>query len=398
MTYEGICMTYDFDAVIDRHGTGSLKYDCAERRGKSADLLPMWVADMDFRIPQEAVDALVARCEHGIFGYTEPDDAYFAAACSWIERHQGWRPDPETCTLTPGVVFALAAAVRAYSEPGDAVLIQPPVYYPFKEVIEDNGRVVARAPLTYANGSYGFDATEFERVVSEERPALFLLCNPHNPVGRVWAEDELRAMGDICLAHGVTVVSDEIHADFARPGFAHASFASLGEPYVSHAVICTSPGKTFNLAGLQDSNIFVPDAGLSERFRHAVAAAGYSQLGTMGIVAGQACYEHGEDWFAQMKAYVEDNIRLTGAYLREHAPALHLVEPQSTYLLWVDCRALGLSEDELHRLVEDEAKLWVDFGDIFGPEGEDFIRLNVACPRSVVERALVQLAGAVARL
>lgn len=210
MTYEGICMTYDFDAVIDRHGTGSLKYDCAERRGKSADLLPMWVADMDFRIPQEAVDALVARCEHGIFGYTEPDDSYFAAACSWIERHQGWRPDPETCTLTPGVVFALAAAVRAYSEPGDAVLIQPPVYYPFREVIEDNGRVVARAPLTYANGSYGFDATEFEHVVSEERPALFLLCNPHNPVGRVWAEDELRAMGDICLAHGVTVVSDKI--------------------------------------------------------------------------------------------------------------------------------------------------------------------------------------------
>lgn len=389
---------YDFDEVIDRHGTGSLKYDCAERRGKSPDLLPMWVADMDFRIPDEAIEALVERSRHGIFGYTEPDDAYFEAACSWIRRHQGWRPDPATCVLTPGVVFALAAAVRAFSEPGEAVLIQPPVYYPFKEVIEDNGRVVARAPLAYEDGAYGFDAEAFERVIAESGARLFLLCNPHNPVGRVWTESELRTLGDICLRHGVTVVSDEIHADFAWGGHAHTSFASLGAEYAARAVICTSPGKTFNLAGLQDSNIFVPDEGLRERFRRAVAAAGYSQLGTMGIVAGKACYEHGEAWFAQMKAYVEENISFAEAYLAEHAPALRLVKPESTYLLWVDCRALGLTNEGLHHLVEDEARLWVDFGDIFGPEGEGFVRLNVACPRSVVEQALSQLAEAVGRL
>lgn len=396
MTYEGICMTYDFDAVIDRHGTGSLKYDCAERRGKSADLLPMWVADMDFRIPQEAVDALVARCEHGIFGYTEPDDAYFAAACSWIERHQGWRPDPETCTLTPGVVFALAAAVRAYSEPGDAVLIQPPVYYPFKEVVEDNGRVVARAPLANEDGRYTFDAAAFERVVEESGARLFLLCNPHNPVGRVWSAEELRALGDVCLRHDVVVVSDEIHADFARPGRTHTSYAALGDTYLDHAVICTSPGKTFNMAGLQDSNILVLNPELAARLRRAVDGAGYSQMNTMGIVAGEACYAHGESWFAQMKDYVEGNIRFTGDYLREHAPELRLVEPESTYLLWVDCRSLGLTEEGLRQLVEEEANLWVDFGNIFGPEGEGFIRLNVACPRSVVEQALSQLTGAVA--
>ena len=390
--------SYDFDELVDRHGTDSLKYDCAARRGKSPDLLPMWVADMDFRIPREAVDALVARSRHGVFGYTEPDDAYFEAACSWIGRHQGWRPDPATCTLTPGVVFALAQAVRAYTEPGDAVLIQPPVYYPFKEVIEDNGRVVARAPLALERGRYGFDAAEFERIARDSGAKLFLLCNPHNPVGRVWTREELRQLGDVCLRHGIVVVSDEIHADFAWPGHEHVSFASLGEEYAARAVICTSPGKTFNLAGLQDSNIFVPDAGLRRRFRRSVASAGYSQLGTMGIVAGQACYEHGEAWFGQMKAYVWGNIRFAADYLREHAPSLALVEPESTYLLWVDCRALGLASRELRRLVEDEAKLWVDFGDIFGPEGEGFIRLNVACPRATVERALSQLADAVRRL
>lgn len=390
--------TYDFDEVVDRHGTDSLKWDCAERRGKDPDLLPMWVADMDFRIPQEAIDALVARARHGIFGYTEPGPAYYQAACDWIEWHQGWRPDPDTCVLTPGVVFALAASVRAFTKPGDTVLIQPPVYYPFKGVIEDNGRTVARAPLAYEDGAYVFDAGAFERVVEEEAPKLFLLCNPHNPVGRVWGADELRTMGDICLAHGVKVVSDEIHADFARPGYAHTSFASLGAEYAERAVICTSPGKTFNLAGLQDSNIFIPSAGLRSRFRRAVDGAGYSQLGTMGIVAGQACYEHGEDWFRQMKAYVEANIQFTGSYLAEHAPALKLVEPQSTYLLWVDCRELGLDHVGLRKLVEGDAKLWVDFGHIFGPEGEGFIRLNVACPRSILEQALSQLAGAVVRM
>lgn len=387
---------YDFDEVIDRHGTGSLKYDCAERRGKSADLLPMWVADMDFRVPAEAIEALEERSRHGIFGYTEPDDAYFIATCDWIERHQGWRPDPAACVLTPGVVFALAAAVRAFTEPGEAVVIQPPVYYPFKEVIEDNGRVVARAPLSYEGGRYAFDVAAFERVVEESGATLFLLCNPHNPVGRVWSEGELRALGDVCLAHGVTVVSDEIHADFAWPGHVHTSFASLGDEYARRAGICTSPGKTFNLAGLQDSNIFVPNASLRRRLMHAVASAGYSQMNTMGLVAGRACYEHGESWYAQMKAYVWENIRFCDAYLREHAPALRVVMPESTYLVWVDCRSLGLDNAQLHELVEDRARLWVDFGDIFGPEGEGFIRLNVACPRSVLERALSQLSSAAA--
>ena len=388
---------YDFDRVIDRHGTGSLKFDCAVRRGKSPDLLPLWVADMDFPIPREAVAALVERSRHGIFGYTEPSDAYFDAACSWIERHQGWRPDPATCVLTPGVVFALAAAVRAYTAPGDAVLIQPPVYYPFKEVIEDNDRVVARAPLTYANGAYTLDLPAFELALDESGARLFLLCNPHNPVGRVWTPAELGGMVEACRARGVQVVSDEIHADFARPGHAHTSVMSLPGDVAREMVVCTSPGKTFNLAGLQDSNIFIPSKRRRAAFLRAVAAAGYSQMNTMGLVAGRACYEHGEAWFAQMKAYVEANIEFTGTHLAEHAPALHLVEPESTYLLWVDCRALGLSVAGLHELVEDRARLWVDFGDIFGPEGEGFIRLNVACPRSTLEAALAQLCDAVAQ-
>ena len=397
---------YDFDELIDRRGTGALKYDFAVQRGHRPDELPMWVADMDFRMPDEAVDALVARARQGIFGYTEPLEGYYEAARAWIERHQGWKPGAEFSPvrdprlggwiLTPGIVFALAAAVRAYTEPGEAVVIQPPVYYPFKEVVEDNGRVVARAPLAYEDGRYTFDAAAFERVVEESGARLFLLCNPHNPVGRVWSAEELRALGDVCLRHDVVVVSDEIHADFARPGRTHTSYAALGDTYLDHAVICTSPGKTFNMAGLQDSNILVLNPELAARLRRAVDGAGYSQMNTMGIVAGEACYAHGESWFAQMKDYVEGNIRFTGDYLREHAPELRLVEPESTYLLWVDCRSLGLTEEGLRQLVEDEANLWVDFGNIFGPEGEGFIRLNVACPRSVVEQAFSQLTGAVA--
>lgn len=400
--------TYDFDELIERRGTGSLKYDFARERGHRPDELPMWVADMDFRVPDEVISALEERSRHGVFGYTEPLAGYYEATRDWLERHQGWRPGDEfrpgraaghgAWILTPGIVFALAAAVRAYTRPGEAVLIQPPVYYPFKEVVEDNDRVVARAPLTYEHGRYTFDVDEFERVASESDARLFLLCNPHNPVGRVWTEAELRALGDVCLRLGIVVVSDEIHADFARPGFSHTSFASLGEKYLDQAVICTSPGKTFNIAGLQDSNILVRNPELAARLRRAVDGAGYSQMNVMGLVAGEACYRHGESWWRQMTAYVEGNIRFTGAYLRDHAPVLSLVEPESTYLLWVDCRALGLAEAELHRLVQDEANLWVDFGDIFGPEGEGFIRLNVACPRSVVEQALAQLAGAVRAL
>lgn len=382
---------YDFDTPVERHGTGSLKFDCAVSRHRSPDLLPLWVADMDFALPEEIANELAARVKHGIFGYTEPDEAYFNAVTNWISRRYGWRPKREWFTLTPGVVFALAMAVKAFTEPGDAVLIQQPVYYPFTEVIVDNGRVVANSPLVYEGGEYHIDFEAFEACISQNNVKLFLLCNPHNPVGRVWTPEELARMADICLKHQVIIVSDEIHMDFFRPGFTHTSLATLGEHVRSNCVICTSAGKAFNLAGLQTSNIIIPNEKLRQKFNKQKDAAGYSQLGTMGLLATKLCYEHGEEWLSQLKDYLEGNWQLLFDYTEQHAPNLHVIPAQSTYLAWIDCRAYGMYGQELKRFIEDEAGLWLDYGDMFGPDGDGFIRINLATQRALLEKALSQL-------
>lgn len=385
-------MEYDFDTVIDRRNTACLKYDGAQAMGKPADLLPLWVADMDFRMPQPAIDAIKARTDQGIFGYGMLPDGYFEAVQNWFAGRYGWTPQRSWLITTPGVVFALSLAVRTFTDPGDAVLIQPPVYYPFKSVIEEAGRRVASAPLVYNGTGYAIDFDAFEQVVRTEHPKAFLLCNPHNPVGRVWTADELARLGRICTDNGVLVVSDEIHADFARPGFTHTPFASVDPSFADNCVICTAPSKTFNLAGLQVSNIFIPNAERRHAYKAAYQALGLSSANTLGLVAAQACYEQGADWLAQLKGYLEGNHAELASYLAEHAPALHVVPSQSTYLEWVDCRALGLTEEQLEQAVEGTAKLWVDFGSMFGPEGEGFVRLNLACPRSTVREAARRLA------
>ena len=386
---------YDFDKAIDRRGTGSLKFDHAVARGKSPDLLSLWVADMDFAVPREVSAALVQRAEHGIFGYTDPDDAYFAAVQGWLQDHHGWHTQRSWFVVTPGVVFALAMAVKAYSEPGDAVLIQQPVYYPFTSVIEDNGRRVVNAPLVYDDGRYEIDWAAFEHAITRNNVKLFLLCNPHNPGGRVWTANELRRLGDICVAHGVVVVSDEIHQDFARPGHRHVVFADLDERFAQSSVTCTSAGKTFNLAGLQVSNIVIPHEGLRAQFKAAVDAAGYSQPNTMGLVATQAAYTYGAPWLVALKEYLEGNWQALKTRLEAEAPELRLVESGSTYLAWIDCRALGLDDEELRCLVEDEAGLWLDLGAIFGPEGSGFIRINIATQRAYLMEAVARLTAAV---
>lgn len=388
-------MEYDFDTVVDRHNTSCLKWDFAEARGHAPDEMPLWVADMDFRIPQPAIDALVARAQHGMFGYTAPKRPYYEAVAAWFERRHGWRPDPAWAVVTPGVVFALATAVRTYTQPGDAVLIQPPVYYPFRLVIEQNGRRVAAAPLTYEDGRYSIDFDAFERALAQSEAKLFILCNPHNPVGRAWTEPELRRVGEICAAHGTIVVSDEIHADFARPGHAHVPFAALGPEFADNAVVCTAPSKTFNLAGLQVSNIFIPNRRLRHDFRRTLARTGFDEVNALGLVAVQACYEHGEDWLDQLKAYLEGNLAVVRA-AAERMPGVRLVEPESTYLPWLDCRGLGLDAEGLRRLVEQDAKLWLDQGTMFGEEGAGFVRINIATPRSNVQEACNRLERAVA--
>ena len=390
--------TYDFDLPIDRHGTGSLKFDCAESRHRSPDLLSLWVADMDFALPSEITEALAERVRHGIFGYTEPDDAYFQATISWISSHYGWEPAKEWFSLTPGVVFALATAVNAFTQPGDAVLIQQPVYYPFSEVVRDNGRKLVDAPLVYENGTYHIDFNAFQTCVSEQNVKLFLLCNPHNPVGRAWSREELDRLVRICLVHQVIVVSDEIHMDFFRPGFTHTSVANLGRDALERSIICTSAGKTFNLAGLQVSNIIIADPQLRFAFNRAKAATGYSQLNPLGLLATQLCYTRGKPWLLELKNYLEGNWQLLEQHLAVHAPALHLVPAESTYLAWIDCRAYGLLGRDLKHFIEDEAGLWLDYGTMFGPCGDGFIRINLATQRAYVQQALSQLTDALARL
>lgn len=389
---------YNFDEVIDRHNTACLKYDFAIQRGRPADVLPLWVADMDFPIAREIQDALINRCQHAVFGYSESDDAYFAAVHDWYAKHFNWETKQEWLTKTPGIVFALAMAVKAFTKPGEAVLINQPVYYPFTEVIKDNKRELINSPLVLKDGNYSIDFVDLEAKIIKHDVKLMLLCSPHNPVGRVWSAEELQKIGDICLAHNVIIVSDEIHSDFVWGKNKHTVFASLGEKYAQNCMVCTAPSKTFNIAGLQVSNIFIPNEDLRNSFRHEVAAAGYSQVNTLGLVACEAAYRYGEDWLTQVKTYIEANIRFVDAYLKNNLPQIRLLAPQGTYLIWLDCSALGFTAEDREQWLWHKAKLWLDGGGIFGPEGQAFERINVACPRSTLLQALKQLKKAVSEL
>ena len=345
-------MKYNFDEAVERRGTGCLKYDFAKERGKKEDVLPLWVADMDFKTAPAVTERLQKVVEHGIYGYSDSKEDYFAAVSGWYHDHFDWDVKPEWLVKTPGVVFALAAAVRAYTEKGDTVLIQQPVYYPFRQVIESNDRKLVSSDLV------------------------------------------LRKIGEICFKYQVTVVSDEIHSDFVYPGHKHHVFASVSPEFEQISVICTAPSKTFNLAGLQVSNIFIADEKLRQKFVRAVDQAGYSQVNLMGLVGCQAAYEEGEEWLLQLKEYLYQNLSFVREYLKENLPQIKLIEPEGTYLIWLDFGELGLGRKELEALI-DQAGLWLDAGAIFGKTGIGFERINIACPRKTLEQAFLQLKKAV---
>ena len=378
----------NFDEIIVRKGTDCLKYDFAVRRGKPEDVLPLWVADMDFRTSSYIEDTVIERTKHGIFGYTEVGERYFKAVKGWQKRHHNWDIRPEWLIKTPGVVFALAMAVKAFSEPGDKVLIQQPVYYPFTEVIEDNGRVRVSNDLYLGDDNrYHIDFEDFEKKIAENDIKLFLLCNPHNPSGRVFTREELERLGDICLKYNVTVVSDEIHNDIIFKG-EHTVFASIKKEFEDISLICTSASKTFNLAGMLISNIFIPNRQLRRRFRQEVNAAGISQLVTLGLTATEAAYDHGDEWYEAMLSYVGKNIEFVKKYTKDNLPNVNVIDGEGTYLLWLDFRKTGIDTAELDRRVVYDAKLWLDSGAIFGASGEGFQRINVAAPRAVIKECL----------
>jgi cystathionine beta-lyase len=380
-------MKYDFDVMVDRKNTNSLKYDFARERGVPEDALPMWVADMDFPAPPQVLDDIHKAVSHGIFGYTEVKDDYYDAVLRWFSSRYDVEADKRSIVKSPGVVYALAQSVRAFTNAGDAVIFQTPVYYPFYSVTRDNGRKVVENPLIYADGKYTLDFEDFEAKIEKHAVKLFILCNPHNPIGRVWTRAELERLNAICAAHGVTVVSDEIHCDFVYPGHVHTSFARLSDD----AVIATAPSKTFNLAGLHASNIFIKNEALREKFADQLNQSGYSQSSALGLVACQSAYAHGGEWLEQLRAYLCESIRLTGAFLSERLPKVKLVKPEGTYLLWLDFSAYGLSPKELDRRIAYGAKLWLDGGTMFGTAGAGFQRVNIACPRATLSEALNRL-------
>lgn len=388
----------DFDKVVDRKNTSCLKYDFAVKRGMPADILPLWVADMDFKTSSYIQDAVAAQAEHGIYGYTESGDSYFEAVQSWFFTHYDWKVEEKWLVKTPGVVFALAMAVQAFTQENDAVMIQQPVYYPFSGVIKDNGRRIIDNTLVQDEaGSYHMDLADFEEKIIREKVKLFFLCNPHNPVGRAWTREELEKIGDICYKHHVLIVSDEIHADFVY-NRKHQVLVNLKKEYEEITITCTAPSKTFNIAGLQVSNIFIPDNQLRHRFKRQIAASGYSQLNAAGLVACEAAYRYGEEWYSGVKAYIRENISFTKKFLEERISKVKMLEPEGTYLVWLDFRALGLSNRELEDLIIHKAGLWLDSGAIFGAAGEGFQRINVACPRVTLQTALEKIETAVNNL
>ena len=382
---------YDFDRFIDRRNTDCIKWDFGMQRKGRDDLLPLWVADMDFRLPEEVIKDITDRVQHGVFGYTDPGDKYRNIVKKWYERRHGFTFDGEDITVTPGVVYAIAIAIRAFTEPGDAVIIQQPVYYPFSETIVLNKRKVVNNQLIYKDGHYEIDFEDFEKKIIDNNVKMFLLCSPHNPVGRVWTEAELTRLAEICDRHRVYVFADEIHSDFVYPGFKHTSFMSLAPELRKRLVLGTSPSKTFNLAGLQVANIIIPDKEMHRSFDRENEAAGYSQPNVLGMVACMSVYTKGEQWLDELLEYLKGNLDYVRKFAAENLPGVKLIEPEGTYLIWLDFSKVVDNHKELEDIIVNKAKLWLDPGIIFGRETNLFERINIACPRSVLEQALEQL-------
>ena len=385
----------NFDEVIERRNTDSLKFDFAKQRGMPEDVLPLWVADMDFKTSSIVLDKIKERVEHGIFGYTETGDNYFDALYSWLDKNHNFKIEKRWVVKTPGVVFAIASAIKAFTNEGDAVLIEQPVYYPFSGVIRDNKRRVVSNDLVLTDNKYHIDFDDFEKKIVENKIKLFVLCNPHNPVGRVWTKDELIKLIDICIKHDVIIFSDEIHADFTYEGYTHIPLINADERIKDYCIIATAPTKTFNLAGLQISNIIIPGEEIRRKFIKDVDAVGYSEANTIGIVACEAAYRYVQEWYEELKKYLKGNLDFVRDYLERELPQIKLIEPEGTYLIWLDFRGLSLCERELEELIVKKAGLWLDNGAIFGRTGAGFQRINIATNRSILKEALDRIKAAI---
>ncbi|MDR1004567.1 MAG: pyridoxal phosphate-dependent aminotransferase [Prevotellaceae bacterium] len=377
-------MSYNFDELIPRRNTHSVKWDATPDDA----VLPLWVADMDFRTAPAVIRALERRVRHGIFGYACVPDAYYEAVTGWFARRHRFHIRKEWILYTSGVVPAVSAVIKALATPGDKVLIQEPVYNCFFSSIRNNGCEAVSNDLLYRNGAYTIDFDDFEAKAADPRVTLFLLCSPHNPAGRRWTRDELQRMGDICLRHHVTVISDEIHCDLTAPGGVHLPFASLSEQFLQHSVTCTAPSKTFNIAGVQVANIIAADESVRQKIDKALNINEVCDINVFAVEALIAAYNEGEEWLEALKAYLYDNYVCLSTFFRQHLPHLTVLPLEATYLVWVDCKALGRSSEAISRQLLQEGHLRINEGTMYGKAGEGFIRINIACPRASLRKGL----------
>ena len=390
-------MKYDFDAVVDRHNTNSIKWDFAEEIFKVKGILPMWVADMDFQVPEPVIDAINKVADHGIFGYTGVTESYYEALVYWMKNHHNWDIEKEWVAFTPGGVPALYMLVRAFTKPGDQVVVQTPVYYPFFSAISSGNCEMLDNPLRLVNGFYTMDLADLENKVSN-RTKMIILCSPHNPVGRVWREAELRDLGELCVKNDILVVSDEIHQDIVFDGYKHVPFASISREFASRSIMVTGASKTFNLAGLQMSSIVIPNSALMRRFSKTVQDCGLFLPNIFALAATEAAYRHGGPWLEQLIKYLQGNLAFLNSYITKRIPGLKVIQPEGTYLVWLDFRDCGIDPARLGKFVHEDAKVALDEGTKFGCKEDGFERMNIACPRATLVEGLRRIEEAIRKI
>lgn len=386
-------MKYNFDEAIDRCNTGSLKWDFCEKYLDADDVLPMWVADMDFQAPAPVIEAVKERAEHGIYGYAEESRSFYEAAASWLQQRHNWPVKTDWLQFCPGIVPAVHLLVQTFTHPGDQVIVQTPVYYPFFGAITTAGCHILNNPLKLENGRYLMDFDDLEKKANQAK--LLILCSPHNPGGILWSRDDLLRLGDICLKNNLLVISDEIHADLVLYKQKHWPFASLSEELAMNSITTVAPSKTFNLAGLQASYVITPNPDLATAYKSALEKAAIARPNLFAIAASEAAYNHGEEWLDQMLVYLEETHRFVENFIEKEIPKLSIIKAQASYLAWIDCRQLGFTPEELKDFMLKEAGLGLNQGYIFGEGGEGFVRMNLGCPRALVARALEKLKHAV---
>jgi cystathionine beta-lyase len=386
-------MQYNFDEIIDRSGTDALKYEARKRIFGTNDVLPMWVADMDLRTPDFIVDAMKKRMEHEIYGYTLKPDSLYEATIGWMQRRHGWKIEKDWIVFTPGVVPAFTMCILAYSNPGDKVIVQSPVYYPFFWAVDLNKRIKLNNRLKRVGDKYEMDLEDLKKNI-DPSTKMMLFCSPHNPVGRVWTKEELLEVADICLKNNLVMISDEIHSDLIFKGYKHTPYAMLGQEMAMNSVTCVAPSKTFNVAGLSTSALIIPNPELRKKIEHVIDSLHIAGGNIFGSVAMEAAYAHGDEWLRQALEYLEGNVQYLEEFVKENLPKVKVIHPEGTYMAWLDLSGLGLTDDEMRKFMIEKVKVGMNHGPIFGPGGEGFQRINLGCPRAIVKEAMTRMKNA----